>query len=62
MHILIAGLYGCILTFAAILYAMIAEPDHALAIALCGPFILSGFVIALSAMDWGIHAARRRWL
>jgi len=59
MHILLTGLYGFTIAFAAILYTLIAFPDNAMAVALCAPLIAAGAVLVLLGIDFGLRAMRR---
>jgi len=60
MHILLTGLYGFTIAFASILYALIAHPDNALAVALCAPLIASGAVLVLLGIDFALRTFTNR--
>lgn len=66
MHCVIAILYGTVCYLSALLYCIIAAPEHLLLIIICGPVIISGIVAVLVTIDsiwWALgskaRAARR---
>lgn len=65
MHITIMILYGLTCWLAAIAYAIITRSVSVTTVALAGPFIISGAVVFLVALDLALchlTSAVRRWL
>jgi len=60
MHILISGLYGGVIWFAAMAYALIVGGPIGV-IALAGPLIISAGVAFITALDYGISKLIQLW-